>query len=515
MRQPTRSSPLALDRPDLVRRVREVLDRAGFEESHILERLGAKEMAELGLGPLDRPRLLRRTREGDPLATLIRVFLAGAAVPLDAFRRAVEPMDPAGWVELGLVELDGDSARRVVILKPSQGLIIAHDCSLPDGTQRRDHVLGVTPSTLTLSKAMMRFPSRWTLDLGTGGGYLALKSASNSQQVLATDLNARAIVMARFNCQINEIANVRPAEGDLFEPAGDLRFDHIVSNPPFVVSPENNLIFRDSGLQGDAICERVIREAPAYLAEGGFAQVICNWVRLAGQHWLERLAGWVAGSGCDAWIIHTDSQEPSDYAQHWLGQSDVSVRDQFAARFDRWMAYYDQQGIEAIDAGLINLRRRTAEHNWIQIDTDRRFNHPNGAGIAVGFAARDLLRRLGHHEALLDLRLTCQPELRWSQRLKPADSGWTVDEARCVLGDGLQFEGELNPMVFHLLTLCRGDQPLSAILPQLASRLGASPESILPVGLEAVRSLVEQGFLWPAGMSLEPALPGPPLGRPG
>jgi predicted RNA methylase len=502
------TGPLALDRPDDVSRVRDVLDRAGFEESHVLVRLGVKEIAELSLGPLDGPRLLWRTREGDPLATLIRVFLAGVPVPLDSFRRAVEPMDPADWGALGLVELEGDIVRRAVMLKPSEGLIMTHDGSLPDGSQRRDHVLGVTPSTLVLSRSMMRLTSRRTLDLGTGGGYIALLAAAYSQQVLATDLNPRAIAMARFNTQLNRVANVEPVEGDLFEPAGDIRFDLIVSNPPFVVSPETNLLFRDSGLAGDAVCQRIIRAAPDHLAEGGFAQIICNWVRKAGQDWLERLAGWLAGSGCDAWIIHTDTQEPGDYTHHWLGQAGFSDQEPFAARFDRWMAYYDQQGIEAIDSGLINLRRRTADHNWIQVDTDRRFNHPNGAAIAMRFAARDLLEGLGSYQALLDLRLACHPELRLSQRLKPVESGWVVDEARCVLGDGFQFEGEFNPMVFHLLTLCRGHQPLAAVLPQVASRLGQDPEAILPIGLEAVRSLVEQGFLWPAGMSLEPLPPG-------
>ncbi len=505
---PTRSSPLALDRPDTVRRVRDVLDRAGFNESRVLERLGAKEMAGLSLGPLDRPRLLRRTRDGDPLATLIRVFLAGMPVPLDAFRRAVEPMDPADWGELGLVEFEGDTARRAVVLKPSEGLIMTHDGSLPDGSQRRDHVLGVTQSTLVLARSMMRLTSRRTLDLGTGGGYLSLLAARHSQHVLATDLNPRAIAMARFNTQLNRVANVEPVEGDLFEPVGDFRFDLIVCNPPFVISPERTVLFRDSGLAGDAVCERIIRGAPERLAEEGFAQVVCNWVRIAGQDWLERLAGWFAGSGCDAWIIQTDTQEAGDYAHHWMGQTDLSNHERFAERFDRWMAYYDRQGIEAIDSGIINLRRRSAVHNWIQVDTDRRLNHPNGAAIAMRFAARDLLEGLGDYQALLDLRLVCHPELRLSQRLKPIDPGWTVDEARCVLGDGLQFEGELNPMVFHLLSLCRGQQPLSAVLPQVASRLGQDLEAILPIGLEAVRSLVEQGFLWPAGMPLEPPAPG-------
>ena len=76
---------------------------------------------------------------------------------------------------------------------------------------------------------------------------------------------------------------------------------------------------------------------------------------------------------------------------------------------------------------------------------------------------RAILEGLGSDEALLDLRLVCQPELRLSQRLRPVPSGWTVDEAHCVLGDGLRFEGEVNPVVYHLLTLCRGDQPISAV----------------------------------------------------
>ncbi|MGP0066099.1 MAG: methyltransferase [Isosphaeraceae bacterium] len=501
---PTDASPLALDRPDTVRRVREVLDRAGFEESQILKRLGAKEMVELSLEPFDVPLLLRRTRDGDPLATLIRLFLAGVPVPLEDFRRAVEPMDPADWGELGLVELGGDAARRGVMLKPSEGLIIANDGVLPDGRLRRDYVMGVTKSTVSLDSVMIRLPSRATLDLGSGCGYLALRAAAFSQQVMAADLNARAIAMAWLNCQLNGIDNVRPAEGDLFEPANGILFDRIVSNPPFVISPENDLMFRNSGMEGDAICEKIVRAAPAYLAEGGFAQIFCNWVRLAGQDWLERITGWFAGSGCDVWIIHAQTWDPGDYAYDWFPQGDDSIQE----RFDRWMAYYDRQGIQAIDGGLINLRRRTSGRNWIQVDTDRRLNHPNGTGISVGFAARDLLEGVGGDRGLLDLRLACQPELRLSQRLRPVDSGWSIDQARCVLGDGLRFEGEVNPLVFHLLTLCRGRQPLSAVLEQVAARLGEDPSAIAPAALEAARSLVEQGFLWPADLPIEPTAPG-------
>jgi len=497
MTQRLRPSSLALAKPDTIHRVREVLDRAGFDEPHIAERLGSKEVIELAFGPLDCPRLLRRTRDGDPLSTLIRLFLVGAPVPSAAVRATLEPMDPLDWVGLGLIELERDIARRVVVLMPSGDFLIASDCLLPDGSQRRDHVLGVSGSALNVAQAMIQTPACWSLDLGTGCGYLALLAAGFSQRVLGTDLNPRAVALARFNCLLNHVTNVEHLEGDLFEPAGDLQFERIVSNPPFVVSPEDSLLFRDSGLKGDEISERIIRRTPAHLAEGGFAQVRCNWVRISGRNWLERLTGWLAGSGCDAWIIHSHTDSTDVYADNWLRQDEVTDRERFVDQYDRWMTYYDQQQIEAIDSGLITLRRRAGGRNWIRVDTDRSVNHPNGEAILVGFAARDLLERYSDHEALLGLRLRCRPELRFVQFLKPTESGWRIENAHCELG-ALQFAGEVNALVFHLLALCQGEHPLATVLAQVAGRLGQEPDAIGPAGLAAARSLVEQGFLWPA-----------------
>jgi hypothetical protein len=508
---PTSSSPLALDRPEDVSRVRDVLDRAGFDDRHVRERLGVGATADLSFGPLDRPRVLRRTGDGDALASLIRVFVAGVPVPLDAFRHAVDPMDPAVWAELGLVGLEGDSVQRSVALLPSGRFLIAQDAILPDGTIPRDHVMGVTDSTRALSAMIARPPARWTLDLGTGCGYLALLAAAHSQHVQATDVNPRAVAMARFNVMLNRIDNVECAAGNLFEPAGDRRFDLIVSNPPFVVSPQDDLTYRDSGLQGDAFCERLFRAVPGHLAEGGFAQVLCNWVRIAGQDWLERLSGWFDGSECDVWIIHARSTSPAEYAQEWLPQGGRSPSGHFADDLERWMNYYDRHQIEAIDGGLISMRRRTGIRNWIRVDTDRDVDGPSGAGILAGFAGRDLIDGVGESGALLKLRFLCPAEVRVSQGLRPTDSGWMVDRADCIFGAGPRFEGEFNPLVFHLLTLCRGHLPLSAVLSQVASRLGQNEETIREECLDAVRSLALQGFLRPA----DPALGSVQIDRPG
>ena len=102
------------------------------------------------------------------------------------------------------------------------------------------------------------------------------------------------------------------------------------------------------------------------------------------------------------------------------------------------------------------------------------------------------------------MTLRCRPDLTFSQRLQPSESGWSVAGAACTLDGGLRFEGEINPAVFHLLTLCRGDLPVSGVLQQTAARLGRDVDEIRGECLDTVRSLTIQGFLWPADWPLEP-----------
>ena len=104
-----------MDRPDLVHRVREVLDRAGFDEKHIYERFGVGERWSAHAWD----RWTGRGCSGElaamiQLSTLLRVFLVEVPVELDDFRQAIAPMDPADWANLGLVTLDGTTVRGAV-----------------------------------------------------------------------------------------------------------------------------------------------------------------------------------------------------------------------------------------------------------------------------------------------------------------------------------------------------------------------------------------------------------------
>ena len=69
------------------------------------------------------------------------------------------------------------------------------------------------------------------------------------------------------------------------------RFDLVVSNPPYVISPESVLVFRDSGKPGDSVSVDLVAALPDHLVEGGFATIMVSWA--AGEDPVARPRGWV------------------------------------------------------------------------------------------------------------------------------------------------------------------------------------------------------------------------------
>lgn len=487
--------PDARSRRDALDRVREALERAEFREDPILLRLKGGPASSLRIDPTDRPLYRRRTSTGEPLDTLIRLFLVGDAIPVDDLARASGPASPADWNALGLVAIEGGLAERSVLLMPGPAGVFASDLPKKEGGLRKDHVLGLTGSTMTQARGIIERRTARTLDLGTGCGYLAVQAAPFSDRVVATDLNPRAIAFTEFNALLNGVDNIEALAGDLFEPVAGQAFGRVVCNPPFVISPDTELIYRDGGMTGDGLCERIVREVPAFLEEGGFAHILCNWIR-EGSDWRARVARWVSGLGCDAWVMRFNSRPVDDYANSWIKMNDVTAPGEFEATFARWLEYYEREGIEAIETGLIQLRRRTGgPPNWTRLDDTPASECHSGRGVLRAFEGRDLLNRLPDEDALLSLPLTTVEDLRVAQLLAVTPTGWGVESAHCRLKLGPPFVGELDAAAFHILTLAKGTHPIGAVLVEVARRVGESPEAFFPPAIESIRKLIDEGFL--------------------
>jgi methylase of polypeptide subunit release factors len=490
---------MAADVPDgsdreALRALRAALDRAGFTAEAVEERLGT---GELSSRPADVATHLRRLEDDDAFATLARAFLLGADVPADRLADAAG-LPAERLAALGLVALDGGLARAQARLVPHGEYVVASDGGTEGADVPYDHVPGIQAPSVTLAKLAVRRPCARALDLGTGCGIQALLAARHAERVVATDVNPRALAFTSFNAALNGIDTVELREGDGFEPVAGERFDLIVANPPYVISPDAAYAYRDSGLPADELCRRVVAGASERLAEGGFAHVLVSWALAdADVDWATPLRAWVDGSGCDAWLLHYRTSDPVAHAAGWLRPLADTDPPAFAVALDRWLDHLRAHGIGAVGYGAVVLRRREGA-NWVRTDPlplDRL--EPASAHTLRVFAAQDALERL-EKGGLLTLPLVLTPAHRLDQALVARDGALVVESQTLELTEGLGFTVGIDRHTASLLRHFDGRRPLGEVLDRARDTFELEPDErdrFVPAALPVVRRLLALGFL--------------------
>lgn len=117
-------------------------------------------------------------------------------------------------------------------------------------------------------------PGVSALDLCTGSGHLAVVAALAGASAVAIDVSRRSMVSVRLNALLNGV-RITALRGDLFAPVADRRFDVIVSNPPYLPHPDEELPQRglaraiDAGPRGRAFLDRICAQVGEHLTPGG------------------------------------------------------------------------------------------------------------------------------------------------------------------------------------------------------------------------------------------------------
>ena len=213
----------------------------------------------------------------------------------------------------------------LIRLDPIDGLVVASDPQRPRQRFAPDHVISVGPASRTLAAVTIRRQTSTALDLCCGSGIQALLAARHCKHVVGTDLNPRALRLAVLSAALSGVENVEWRLGDLLEPVESNTFDLVVSNPPFVVSPAHEFMYRDGGRRSDDLSHRVLAGMMGVLSDGGFGHLLCSWVNRAGEHWTDAPRRWVEGSGCDALILRLSSETPETYAISWTSSESSSA----------------------------------------------------------------------------------------------------------------------------------------------------------------------------------------------
>jgi hypothetical protein len=498
------------DVTDLPHRLREALSAARFTYDEVADLLGP--LAHAALGRNETTPGLRRTRGGSPLETLVRLFLLQAPVPVAAAEAAlpglVDRLSVEGLLEQSVGEVAARMDVRPYAADAGHGsagdLWVLSDLTPGlDGAPQRvgtDYVLGISPASTSLAQLTIRDRVSRSLDLGTGCGVQALHLAGHSSQVVATDVNQRALWITRFNAALNEVAHqVDVREGSFFEPVRGETFDLIATNPPFVISPATGerLVYRDSGLPGDRVVEDIVRAAPSLLRPGGWCQILANWVISRDVGWDERLESWL-GDDIDALVVQREILDPAAYVELWLKDSGhhpstgTGHVDDYRLRYDTWLSWMEEQRIEGIGFGWINLHRVSAEettagsarHELLEWPYD--VEQPIAPAIAAwGKAARN--------EVGPDSRLLLPADVQQETVGAPG----AEDPAAVVLRQqrGLRRARQVDTVTAALVGACDGDLTLGQLLDAISELLDLDPAGTRATYEPIAEELVAEGFL--------------------
>ena len=491
-----RSAPPHVDRRAL-EELRRALQKADFTVERIEATLG---VGEFSAAPGEAAVHSRRLAGDDPFSTMAQLFVLGDALDASQVETAVRPLSLDRLYELGLVSSEAERVRATVRLLPHGDYFLASD--LFGGEPSRDWVAGIHAPSVTLAKLAVRRSVEAALDLGTGCGIQALLAAKHSAQVVATDVNERALAFAAFNAALNGIDVVEFRQRPPVRARGR-RTIRLARRQPAV----RDLAGRDVHVSGQrrparrALPAGSYEPLPSTSPRAGSRTSSSSWAHAPGDgdEWAEPLREWVHGTGCDAWLLHYKTDEPLTHAAGWLAPLASSSAAEHEAALDRWLDYLRSAGIEAVGYGAVVLRRRSGSSNWVRLDEipiDRL--EPATVHTLRVFAAEDYLAALPDESALLEERFELVDAHRLEQELVCRDGRFEVESQTLVLTEGLAFRAGLDRSTAMLLPHFGRGRRLAEVVAAAAADLeveDADRERFAVAALLVVRRLLELGFL--------------------
>jgi hypothetical protein len=228
------------------------------------------------------------------------------------------------------------------------------------------------------------------------------------------------------------------------------------------------------------------------LEERGFGTIMVSWIA-DGDEPTARPRGWLAGNGCDAWILHTGVEDPLTAAAAWNAELSTD-ENRYGAAVDRWLGYFRDEGIEAIAYSSIILRRRGGAANWVR---DKELpNEPRerpAEHVLRLFTGVDLSERLADDDALAAQTLALADGAVIESQLRRGSDGW-AEAVDLTLAIGIPFSAELDRSTADLIADLDGSRPLGEVLDWFADARGAPPERVRAGGVALARQLLELGF---------------------
>ena len=555
--EPSSSFPPPVVTPEQAASLRADLLEAGWGVKAVATLLG--EAADAALRREIRLPALRSVRAAltsgsapSPVAVLTALFMLGEPVPATALDVALTRTGASGAGRIGLVSEPDETGcvRARVDLRPHEAVDdageirwwVASDLGelVTGRALAPDHVLGIGGAGLTLAGLTPRTPVVTALDLGCGCGIQTLYLLRHADHVVATDVSERALAFTAFNAALAGVSvsdgsdagsrdgagRLELLRGSLLEPVAGRRFDLIVSNPPFVLTPP---AVREAGLPlmeyrdaGGPVLPTLVAGLGEHLEPGGSAVMLGNWEHrhtslgtgdipdsandfatdsttdsgAVGSSWRNAVATWIP-EGLDGWVIEREVQDPVEYATMWLRDGGLAPeRDAagFDAALEAWIGDFEARGVQGVGFGYLIVHRPQCLREPWRLLEEVTTSGQGGLGrhVAEVLEARERLAGLDD-DAVADLRPVLAPDVTEERHLIPGAAEPTVILLR--QGGGLGRTIRASTAVAALAGVADGELSVGQIASAVVALTGEDAIGLRAEMVEATRHLITAGFL--------------------
>ena len=529
--EPSSSFPPPVVTPEQAASLRVDLSESGWGVEAVATLLG--EVADAALRREIRLPALRSVRaalaagtDSSPVAVLTALFMLGEPVLATVLDAALPRTGAAGAVVIGLVGEPDEAGyvRARVDLRPHEAVDdageirwwVASDLGelVTGRALAPDHVLGIGGAGLTLAGLTPRTRVRSALDLGCGCGIQTLYLLRHAEHVVATDISERALAFTAFNAALAGVCvmgdpdagsgggggRLELLRGSLLEPVAGRRFDLIVSNPPFVLTPP---AVREAGLPlmeyrdaGGPVLPELVAGLREHLEPGAAAVMLGNWEHRGADSWREAVATWIP-EGLDGWVIEREVQDPVEYATMWLRDGGLtSERDAegFDAALGAWIDDFEVRGVQGVGFGYLIVHRPLRPRDpWRLLEEVTTSGQGVlGHHVAEVLEVRERLAGLDD-DAVADLRPVLAPDVTEERHLIPGAAEPTVILLR--QGGGLGRTIRASTVVAALAGVADGELSVGQIASAVVALTGEDAIGLRAEMVEATRHLITVGFL--------------------
>lgn len=345
-------------------RLRQRLVDSGYSADWLTRRLGIQSLDDVGI--LNHGPTIERLRgDASASAALTRLFFLETTEPIAPLQRALGRELLAELVRHGYLRLRGRDGWANLRIDPCGEQHFLSDLRFRTtrpavkGLPRGDDVYPPSSDSVLLRNIVTPAAAGPLLDLCTGSGVQGLQQAAKVSQVVAVDINPRAVAMARRNAELNQVETFEAHLGDLYTPVQGRRFEVVLANPPFVVSPYDEApSFHAGGPRGDRVLRRVLAGLQTSLAPGGRAFAVSH-VGLKREDELEAIAaGWFRRFDGRGAVLLLERGNAVDLA---AAQALFALREgteAYAKEVRRWVTYLERHRIRFVALILVVAERR-------------------------------------------------------------------------------------------------------------------------------------------------------------